>query len=215
MATDDDAATLRERVRELEATVAQQQDTIEQLMPSRRAILAGGAGVLGGAALTGQASAQSAAGQVGTSGEPVDVEGAEVNADLVNAEAISITNVSTGTPSTILNADASPGSTTDQIVEYTNGVDGATTTILSANSPVPRGGIATVLVRESSTSVAIDRVLYGVGTAPVVIDSVTRGAPTGRTYEVDSVTVDLLLSMDSATTANVAVVGFTLEVPAP
>jgi len=215
MATDDDAATLRERVRELEATVAQQQDTIEQLMPSRRAILAGGAGVLGGAALTGQASAQSAAGQVGTSGEPVDVEGAEVNADLVNAEAISITNVSTGTPSTILNADASPGSTTDQIVEYTNGVDGATTTILSANSPVPRGGIATVLVRESLTSVAIDRVLYGVATAPVVIDSITRDAPTGRTYEVDSVTGDLLLSMDSATTANVAVVGFTLEVPAP
>jgi len=79
MATDDDdAATLRERVRELEATVAQQQDTIEQLMPSRRAILAGGAGLVGGAALTGQASAQSAAGQVGTASEPVDVEAFDV-----------------------------------------------------------------------------------------------------------------------------------------
>jgi hypothetical protein len=87
MATDDDdAATLRERVRDLEATVAQQQDTIEQLMPSRRAILAGGAGLVGGAALTGQASAQSAAGQVGTSSEPVDVEAARVNAYSVNTD---------------------------------------------------------------------------------------------------------------------------------
>jgi len=89
MATDDDdAATLRERVRDLEATVAQQQDTIEQLMPSRRAILAGGAGLVGGAALTGQASAQSAAGQVGTSSEPVDVEAATVTATDVNTDSV-------------------------------------------------------------------------------------------------------------------------------
>ena len=93
MATDDDdAATLRERVRDLEATVAQQQDTIEQLMPSRRAILAGGAGLVGGAALTGQASAQSAAGQVGTSSEPVDVEAATVSADSVNTEKGTLTD---------------------------------------------------------------------------------------------------------------------------
>jgi len=98
MATDDDdAATLRERVRELEATVAQQQDTIQQLMPSRRAILAGGAGLVGGAALTGQASAQSAAGQVGTASEPVDVEAAtvsagDVNTDSVNTDSASVTN---------------------------------------------------------------------------------------------------------------------------
>jgi len=96
MATDDDdAATLRERVRELEATVAQQQDTIEQLMPSRRAILAGGAGLVGGAALTGQASAQSAAGQVGTSSEPVDVEAASVTADSVNTTDLFVDNLST------------------------------------------------------------------------------------------------------------------------
>jgi len=95
MATDDDdAATLRERVRTLEQTVAQQQDTIQQLMPSRRAILAGGAGLVGGAALTGQASAQSAAGQVGTSSEPVDVEAATVNADSVNTGEITTTPAS-------------------------------------------------------------------------------------------------------------------------
>jgi len=96
MATDDDdAATLRERVRELEATVAQQQDTIEQLMPSRRAILAGGAGLVGGAALTGQASAQSAAGQVGTSSEPVDVEAASVTADSVDAGSVNTGKIAT------------------------------------------------------------------------------------------------------------------------
>lgn len=94
MATDDDdAATLRERVRELEATVAQQQDTIQQLMPSRRAILAGGAGLVGGAALTGQASAQSAAGQVGTSSEPVDVEAATVTASDVNTDSVNTADV--------------------------------------------------------------------------------------------------------------------------
>jgi len=97
MATDDDdAATLRERVRELEQTVAQQQDTIQQLLPSRRAVLAGGAGLVGGAALTGQASAQSAAGQVGTSSEPVDVEAATVTADSVNTDDARITDQTNG-----------------------------------------------------------------------------------------------------------------------
>jgi len=93
---DDDAATLRERVRELEATVAQQQDTIEQLMPSRRAILAGGAGLVGGAALTGQASAQSAAGQVGTSSEPVDVEAATVSATDVTTDSLNTADINLG-----------------------------------------------------------------------------------------------------------------------
>jgi hypothetical protein len=64
-------------------------------MPSRRAILAGGAGLVGGAALTGQASAQSAAGQVGTSSEPVDVEAATVTADSVNTEEASIATAPT------------------------------------------------------------------------------------------------------------------------
>jgi len=86
MPDDDDAAALRDRVRALEETVQEQQSTIEQLMPSRRAILAGGAGLVGGAALTGQASAQSAAGQVGTSTEPVDVDAATVNAQTVNTD---------------------------------------------------------------------------------------------------------------------------------
>src|SRR6056297_2025156 len=90
MAPDDDAADLRARVQELEQTLADHQATIEQLRDrgvGRRAILAGGAGLLGGAALTGQASAQSA-GQVGTSSEPVDVEAASVSADSVDAGSV-------------------------------------------------------------------------------------------------------------------------------
>jgi len=92
MPDDDHAAALRERVRALEQTVQEQQSTIEQLMPSRRAILAGGAGLVGGAALSGQASAQSAAGQVGTSNQPVDVEAATLNAQTVNTDSASVTN---------------------------------------------------------------------------------------------------------------------------
>jgi hypothetical protein len=93
MPDDDDAAALRERVQALEQTVQEQQSTIEQLMPSRRAILAGGAGLVGGAALTSQASAQSAAGQVGTSSEPVDVEATTVNATDVNTDSVNTDNL--------------------------------------------------------------------------------------------------------------------------
>jgi len=119
MATDDDdAATLRERVRDLEQTVAQQQDTIEQLLPSRRAILAGGAGLVGGAALTGQASAQSAAGQVGTSSEPVDVEAAEVTADSVNTGALGITGSLMGKRSRI-DGFSTNGSLIDETISLT------------------------------------------------------------------------------------------------
>lgn len=70
---DDD---LRARVAELEQRVENQQATISQLLPGRRGVLKGAA-LLGGGALVGagtadRASAQ-AAGQVGTSSDPVDV----------------------------------------------------------------------------------------------------------------------------------------------
>jgi len=73
----DDPDTLRERVADLEATVAAQQQTITRMLPGRRGVLKAGA-LLGGGALVGagtadRASAQ-AAGQVGTSSDPVDVE---------------------------------------------------------------------------------------------------------------------------------------------
>jgi hypothetical protein len=75
----DDAAALRDRVKQLEQTVAEQQATIDSLQPStasRRGVLAALTGVAGAGALgaySQRASAQ-AAGQVGTSSEPVDVE---------------------------------------------------------------------------------------------------------------------------------------------
>jgi hypothetical protein len=73
-----DAAALRDRVAQLEQTVADQQATIESLSSppaSRRGVLAALTGVAGAGALgaySQRASAQ-AAGQVGTQSEPVDV----------------------------------------------------------------------------------------------------------------------------------------------
>src|SRR6056297_1618830 len=113
MAPDDDAADLRARVRELEQTLADQQATIEQLRDrgvGRRALLAGGAGLLGGAALTGPASAQSAAGQVGTSSEPVDVAAASVTADSVDAGSVNTNeaNITGESAATLTRSNNSP-----------------------------------------------------------------------------------------------------------
>jgi hypothetical protein len=74
----DDAAALRERVDQLEQTVAEQQATIESLSSppaSRRGVLAALTGVAGAGALGAysQRGSAQAAGQVGTSAEPVDV----------------------------------------------------------------------------------------------------------------------------------------------
>jgi len=81
----DDAAALRERVAQLEETVAEQQATSEpssQPTASRRGLLSAAAGVAGLGALgvysSSPASAQ-AAGQVGTQSEPVDVEAYDLN----------------------------------------------------------------------------------------------------------------------------------------
>jgi hypothetical protein len=76
-APDTDDPDLRARVAELEASVAQQQETITKMLPGRRGVLKGAA-LLGGGALVGagtadRASAQ-AAGQIGTASDPVDVE---------------------------------------------------------------------------------------------------------------------------------------------
>jgi len=106
-ADDHDAAALRDRVADLEQTVAEQQATIESLQQppaSRRGVLAALTGVAGAGALgaySQRASAQ-AAGQVGTQSEPVDVFAntidsneviaADVLADSVSAEQVSITD---------------------------------------------------------------------------------------------------------------------------
>src|SRR6056297_3776475 len=81
---DDDRPPIEERVAQLEQVTQQQTETIREMLPSRRGVLAG-AGLLGAGALAGagsqSASAQAAAGQIGTESEPVDVEAASVNAE--------------------------------------------------------------------------------------------------------------------------------------
>ena len=73
---DADDPDLRARVEQLEATVEAQQETIQQLLPSRRRVLQAGA-TLGGGALLGSAVsdrvAADAEGQVGTLSKPLDV----------------------------------------------------------------------------------------------------------------------------------------------
>ena len=67
---------LRDRVAELEATVEQQQETIQQLLPSRRRVLQAGGLLAGGGvlgAVTADRAAADAAGQVGTLSKPLDV----------------------------------------------------------------------------------------------------------------------------------------------
>ena len=73
---DDSAADLRARVRDLEATVTEQQETIQKLMPSRRQTIAG-LGLLGAGAGVGRLSTEraraQAAGNQGTEEEPNNI----------------------------------------------------------------------------------------------------------------------------------------------
>ena len=78
----DDDSDLRARVRDLEATVSNQQEIIQKLMPSRRQTIAG-LGLLGAGAGVGRLSTEraraQAAGQVGTDDDPVDVKAWDLN----------------------------------------------------------------------------------------------------------------------------------------
>ena len=73
---DADDPDLRARVEQLEATVQNQQETIRKMLPGRRGVLKGAA-LVGGGGLVGALSADrvsaQAAGQVGTTSEPIDV----------------------------------------------------------------------------------------------------------------------------------------------
>jgi len=89
---DTDDPDLRERVAELEATVEAQQETIQQLLPSRRRVLQAGGLLAGGGvlgALTADRASADVTGQVGTQQDRVDVFGGAVDANSVNAIALS------------------------------------------------------------------------------------------------------------------------------
>jgi len=79
---DRDPDSLRKRVSELEAIVQSQQQTIAKMLPGRRNVLKGAGlltgGALAGAAATERASAQ-AAGTVGTSNDPVNLNAWDLN----------------------------------------------------------------------------------------------------------------------------------------
>jgi hypothetical protein len=114
--TDD---TLRERVADLEATVAAQQQTIAKLLPGRRGVLKAGALVGGGGllgALTADRASADASGQVGTTSDPIDVVAYSLqdrtgeNAFLQVVASGSVT-LSSGSATVTANASHSAGST--------------------------------------------------------------------------------------------------------
>jgi hypothetical protein len=125
--SDDDAAALRDRVTQLEQTVADQQQTIEALQQppvSRRGVLAALTGVAGAGALGAysQRGAAQAAGQVGTQSEPVDVEAYDLTvqnqlAGDLDAGGNSLTNVGA--------IETEKLSIGDRIEEFLFNIDGA------------------------------------------------------------------------------------------
>ena len=100
MAPDDPPST-EERIDRLEQAVREQNETIREMLPSRRGVLAG-AGLLGAGALAGagsqSGSAQAAAGQVGTPSSPEDVFAAAVDAQEVSTDKASIKSASDVNP---------------------------------------------------------------------------------------------------------------------
>jgi len=120
-APDTDDRDIRARVAELEATVAQQQQTIQQLLPSRRRVLQAGGLVAGGGvlgALTADRASAQASGQVGTSSDPVDVEAFDLNvqdgATFNGSDISNVGSVSTGSVAvtdTLINSGLAYGTT--------------------------------------------------------------------------------------------------------
>jgi len=76
-----------EKTKQLENRIDKLESTIEKMMPSRRdALKMGGAALVGGAAMSGAASAQPGdqdgeAGVIGTDNDPVDIEASDIEVD--------------------------------------------------------------------------------------------------------------------------------------
>jgi len=90
---DADDPDLRARVEQLEATVEAQQETIQQLLPSRRRVLQAGGLVAGGGvlgALSADRASADVTGQVGTQQDRVDVFAGAVDANSVNTATLGV-----------------------------------------------------------------------------------------------------------------------------
>jgi len=90
--TDEKTRQLENRIETLEATIA-------KMLPGRRdALKMGGAALVGGAAMSGTASAGSnQVGTIGSASQPVDLESEDINnADTVTTENLVVNNTATG-----------------------------------------------------------------------------------------------------------------------
>lgn len=134
MAPDDpaDDPDLRERVAELEQTVEQQQETIHQLLPSRRRVLQAGGLVAGGGvlgALSADRASADVVGQVGTSQDRVDVFAGAVDANSVKTNDATIKS---STENVLLSdrrgvsevaVQSESGDTTGSLITYPSGTN--------------------------------------------------------------------------------------------
>jgi len=92
MTDEPDTAELENRIDKLEST-------IEKMMPSRRdALKMGGAALVGGAAMSGRASAgTNQVGTIGSQASPVDLESEDINnADTITTQNIVVSGTATG-----------------------------------------------------------------------------------------------------------------------
>jgi len=223
MAPDD--PDLRERVAELEQTVEQQQETIHQLLPSRRRVLQAGGLVAGGGvlgALTADRASAQASGQVGTSSDPVDVEAFDLGvqnqlSSSVDAGGNDLTNVGS-LSTTDINVTEFADNTTRQLIaandgSYLGGIIAQKTLGVSTAAEVilepPQTGTdarihtADIFARQDGGGKRFaDTVKFSRdGSATAVDKTAVRLSPDGRTYATSKRT-GLTLAM-SADTYNV------------
>jgi len=180
----DDPDTLRERVDQLEATVAAQQQTITRMLPGRRGVLKAGGLVAGGGVLgalsADRASAQ-AAGQVGTASDPVDVEAFDLNVqDGATFNGSDISNV--GSLSTGKQTLTGPRDESREIVASATDSDGSTnlSLSLSVSDPVECDVVLTITGNGDADSGDIEITVNGrtTGYQEVILQN---GSLTGNT----------------------------------
>jgi hypothetical protein len=216
---------LRERVAQLEETVAEQHhssESPEQPTASRRGLLSAAAGVAGLGALgvysSSPASAQ-AAGQVGTQSEPVDVEAYDVNVQG------SLTGVNTGDVQNPLTGDLDAGGNSVTNAAAVEADDGRINDSVGYSGYPTEGGVALYVRNSGSDSNTGLSTTDAVATVGAALDRLPRlpvynGAKPsavielkgGETYQISDEVIQapwvskLLIDTDDGTTA-------TLQVP--
>jgi len=212
MATDsgDDAAALRDRVKQLEQTVSEQQQTIESLSSptaSRRAVLGGAAAAAGLGALGWYSSYPAraqAAGQVGAQSEPVDVFANAIDANEVSTEAVNrgigfgTTDIPTGETEVVYDASSiqrriqkndNVGTTATQIINIDN---------LNGYNNIKAGqGVVYGSDNTDAATTFTDFLIWTRAGSVTQVASSGRGSTDARSYAIDASGIELSFAADN------------------